>query len=336
MRVPSQSSHIDLRNLIRGYRHVDELHRQDEADWWQIWHRGKRVDKKDTLLYGRLYLPTSTLEALYLRRISPTRLLRLSCVSDSLLPNGGSFLAQLQNDYGKYSTEYLYSTDSALLGIRGLYNFGIDPRSIPLNPSDPAISSTSPADPQAGRISAGAELYFSPLNKSGGISTGVRFTTLPAHTGFPYTMTLTLNPLMGNIASSYAVKVGKNLALSSRFDFNIYSYESDVQVGLELWRRKSEDSSGLSQAEWARKKIRPGWKNVEIAGEQLIALDEAKTNREEEVDGVLKARVDQNWKIGVLWEGRVKEMLVSIGADLDLKRRDRPLGSVGLEVSYSS
>ncbi|KAF1345777.1 mitochondrial distribution and morphology protein 10 [Delphinella strobiligena] len=336
MRVPSQSSHIDLRNLIRGYRHVSELHRQDEADWWQIWHRGKRVDKKDTLLYGRLYLPTSTLEALYLRRISPTRLLRLSCVSDSVLPNGGSFLAQLQNDYGKYSTEYLYSTDSALLGIRGLYNFGIDPRSIPLNSSDPAISSTSPADPQAGRISAGAELYFSPLNKSGGISTGVRFTTLPAHTGFPYTMTLTLNPLMGNIASSYAVKVGKNLALSSRFDFNIYSYESDVQVGLELWRRKSEDSSGLAQAEWARKKIRPGWKNVEIAEEQVMALEEARTKREEEVDGVLKARVDQNWKIGVLWEGRVKEMLVSIGADLDLKRRDRPLGSVGLEVSYSS
>lgn len=339
MRIPSRSSHIDLRNLIHGYRHLPELRRQDDADWWQIWHGGKRVDKTEALLYGRLYLPTSSLEALYLRRISPTRLLRLSCVSDSALPNGGSMLAQLQNDYGKYSTEYLYSTDSALLGVRALYNFGLDPRSIPLAPPNPSATSEElPPDAHAGRVSAGAELYFSPLNKSGGMSTGVRFTTLPAHTGFPYTMTLTLNPLMGNIASSYAVKAGKDLALSSRFAFNIYSYESDVQVGLELWRRRIEDPTGLAQAEWARKMIRPGWKTVAIGGEERLEeeFEVDKSKKEAEVDGVLKARVDQNWRIGVLWEGRVKEMLVSIGVDVDLKRRDRPLGSVGLEVSYSS
>ena len=327
MRITSKSSDIDLRSLIRGYRHLPELRRYDDASWWEVWQGGKRIDKKDSLLYGRLYLPTSTLEALFLRRISPTRLLRLSCVSDSTLPNGGSILAQLQNDYGKYSTEYLYSTDSALLGVRGLYNFGLDPRSIPLNPSDPLLLSNAPSDAQAGRVSAGAELYFSPLNKSGGISTGIRFTTLPAHTGFPYTMTLTLNPLMGNIASSYAVKAGKDLALSSRFLFNCYSYESDVQVGLEMWRRKSENAVGIAQAQYARGLFRSGWDMVE---------PEKLEQKEEEVDGVLKARVDQNWKIGVLWEGRIKELLVSIGADVDLKRKERVLGSVGLEVSYSS
>lgn len=330
MRIPSKSSDIDLRHLIRGYRHLAALRRQDEASWWEIWHRGKRIDKRDTLLYGRLYLPTSTLEALFLRRLTPTRLLRLSCVSDSALPNGGSILAQLQNDHGKYTTEYLYSTDSALLGIRGLYNFGLDPRTLPLNPSDPSIPSVTPIDLPAGRVSAGAELYFSPLNKSGGISTGIRFATLPSHPGFPYTMTLTCNPLMGNITSSYAVKAGKDLALSSRFAFNIYSYESDVQLGLELWRRKPENLVGLTQADWARGRIRPGWDIVEEEIKEVVK------KQEEEVDGVLKARVDQNWKIGVLWEGRIKELLVSIGADVDLKRRERVLGSVGLEVSYSS
>lgn len=333
MSIPSQSKHIDLRNLILGYHHLAELTRQDEAAWWEIWHRGKRIDRKDALLYGRLYLPTSTLEAMYLRRISPSRLLRLACVSDSALPNGGSLLAQLQNDYGKYSTEYLYSTDSALLGVRGLYNFGFDPRSNPLTPSaGPAIPADATPDSQAGRISAGAELYFSPLNKSGGMSTGIRFTTLPTHTGFPYTMTLTLNPLMGNIASSYAVKAGKDLALSSRFDFNIYSYESHVQVGLELWKRKAEDTTGPAQVEYARRLIRPGWNGYG----QDIEIEKVEKKEEAEVDGVLKARVDQNWKIGVLWEGRVKELLVSIGADVDLKRKERVLGSVGLEVSYSS
>ncbi|KAL1302342.1 hypothetical protein AAFC00_002749 [Neodothiora populina] len=349
MHIPSRSSLIDLRNLIRGYRHISELRRQDESDWWQIWHRGKRVDSKDALLYGRLYLPTSTLEALYLRRISPTRLLRLTCVSDSALPNGGSLLAQLQNDYGKYSTAYLYSTDSALLGFTALYNFGFDPRQAPVasaestilsaqTASNPAVLSGDVAiDPQVGRVSAGAELYFSPLNKSGGVSTGIRFATLPAHTGFPYTMTLTLNPLMGNIATSYAVKAGKDLALSSRFAFNFYSYESDVQVGLELWSRRPEDALGLAQAEWAKKKIRPDWAHVAIGDELRQELqDKSTVKHEAEVDGVLKARVDQNWKIGVMWEGRIRDMLVSIGADVDLKRRDRPVGSVGLEVSYSS
>lgn len=338
MGIPSQSSLIDMRNLIRGYRHLNQLCRPDESSWWEIWHRGKRIDKKDTLLYGRLYLPTSTLEALYLRRLSPTRLLRLSCVSDSALPNGGSVLAQVQNDYGKYSTEYLYSTDSALLGIRGLYNFGLDPRSIPLISSDVAAPAHEPTDSEAGRISAGAELYFSPLNKSGGVSTGIRFTTLPTHLGFPYTMTLTLNPLMGNIASSYAVKAGQDLALSSSFAFNIYSYESHVQVGLELWRRKSQDTTGLIQAEWARKMIRPGWEKYAADMEEELQRERERTRPkdDDEVDGVLKLRVDQNWKIGVLWEGRIKDLLVSVGADVDLKRKERVLGSVGLEVSYSS
>lgn len=329
MCIPSQSSTIDLRNLVRGYRHLSELRRPDESYLWEIWQAGRRIDKKDTLLYGRLYLPTSTLEALYLRRLSPSRLLRLSCVSDSALPNGGSILAQLQNDHAKYSTEYLFSTDSCLLGVRGLYNFGLDPRTIPR-----VFTTTGhvvPTDPQFGRLSAGAELYFSPLNKSGGVSTGIRFTTLPSHSGFPYTMALTLNPLMGNISSSYAVKAGSDVALSSRFDFNIYSYESDVQLGLELWRRKAQDNGEVPTV---MEKEPPTPEDTLL--ESKVTKDLLQQNDFQEVDSVLKARVNQNGKIGILWEGRINDLLVSIGADLNLKRRDNMLGSVGLEVSYSS
>ena len=79
------------------------------------------------MLYGRLFLPRSTLEALYLRRLTPKSQLRISCVSDSRLPNGGTILAHLQYDAAKHNTEYIYSTDSALLGVRGLYNFGPEP-----------------------------------------------------------------------------------------------------------------------------------------------------------------------------------------------------------------
>lgn len=225
-------------------------------------------------------------------------------MSDSNLNNGGTILTLLQNDFGKYSTEYMYSTDSALMGLRGLYNFGPDPRNAPNT------------EPVIGRFSAGAELYYGILNKSGGISTGLRFTTLPTHPGFPYTMTLTLNPLMGNLSSTYAVKAGPMLALCSRFDFNFYSYESELQLGCELWRLRRVNP----ETEWAVKKIRPDWKTIV----------------DDDVAGVLKAKVDQDWRVGVLWEGRIKELLFTLGASLDLKKREQIFRSVGIELQYSS
>jgi distribution and morphology protein 10 len=318
-RVESRSKDVTLSSLVRGYRQLQQLQQlpQQRAVEHDV---SEATRRKDTLLYGRLYLPSNTLEAMYLRRLSPNRLLRLNCVSDSTLPSGGTILAQLQNDYGKYSTEYLYSTDSSLLGFRALYNFGYDPR-FPLEQQHVSRSPPRhPWDHQNGRLSAGAEAYFSPINKSGGISTGLRFTTLPIHTGFPYTMTLTLNPLMGNLSSAYAVKAGPNLALCSRFDFNVYSYESDTCLGLELYRRASPQPPNPETA-WARELLRPGWEKPPV---------------EDDVSSVLKARMSDKGKVGLVWEGRIKELLVSLGAGLDLKRRERIVSTVGLEIRYSS
>ncbi|KAF2112923.1 hypothetical protein BDV96DRAFT_496978 [Lophiotrema nucula] len=314
LRRKLKSSELELKHVIRGYRHLQDLRRPDDDWWWEIWHAGKRIDRRDTLLYGRIFLPHSTLEALYLRRLTPTRQLKITAVSDSALNNGGSILALLQNDFGKYSTEYMYSTDSGLLGVRGLYNFGTDPRVDPMAP----VTAQDIAEPVHGRFSAGAELYYGLLNKSGGISTGLRFTTLPKHTGFPYTMTLTLNPLMGNLSSTYAVKAGSNLALCSRFDFNFYSYESELQLGCELWRRRRN-----TDVEWAVKKLRPDWKTPTVTPD-------------DDVSGILKARVDQDWRIGVLWEGRIKELLFTLGASVDLRKREQIFRAVGIELQYSS
>lgn len=317
LRVASASRQVYLSHLVRGYRHLRELRAPENGEVFQ--ERIKAGHSKDALLYGRLYLPDSTLEALYIRRLSPTKLLRLNCVSSSDLPNGGTLLALLATDNGKYSTEYLYSTDSALLGLRGLYNFGYDPR-YPLqrqlqSASGSGTRSAVWENSQSGRLSAGAEAYFSPLNKSGGISLGLRFATLPVHTGFPYTMALTINPLMGNLSSTYAVKAGPNLALCCRFDFNVYSYESDVVVGVELWQRRPVNE----EVRWAEAMIRDGWKRAE-----------------DDVTGVLKGRVDNHGKVGVVWECRIKELLCSFGAGFDLRRRENVLGRVGVEVRYSS
>lgn len=135
-----------------------------------------------------MYLPTSTLEMLYLRRRSPQTQLRIAAVSDAKLKNGGTILALVQQDVGKYSTEYLYSTSEGLIGARGLYNFGYDPR--PRDKTtpdtvewhdpefaypDPAVFGETDLTEEAeleklptGRLSMGAEVYYGVLNKSGG------------------------------------------------------------------------------------------------------------------------------------------------------------------------
>ncbi|KAI4197485.1 MAG: hypothetical protein LQ346_002999 [Caloplaca aetnensis] len=185
------------------------------------------------------------------------------------------------------------------------------------------------------RFSAGAEVYYGLLNKSGGMSTGVRFATLPAHTGFPYTMTLTLNPLMGNLSSSYSVRAGELLSLSSRFDFNVYSYESGVVMGMELWKMRgldgkdeSPDKSELKRLERAKDKIE--------AGRRSILLDEEDTRNGGDVAGCLKASVNQRGNLGLLWEGRLKELVYSCGASIDLRGGGNIIGGVGLELQYSA
>jgi mitochondrial distribution and morphology protein 10 len=45
--------------------------------------------------------------------------------------------------------------------------------------------------------------------------------------------------MMGHISGAYTAQVSRDLALSSRFDFNIYSYDSEWTMGLEWWLRPS-------------------------------------------------------------------------------------------------
>jgi mitochondrial distribution and morphology protein 10 len=297
---------------------------------------------------------------MYLQRSSPARLLEIRGVSDQRLPNGGSLLGVLHNDYGKYSIETLFSTDSALLGVRGLYHFG-------QSSLEDDASTDTPLPEPVSLFSAGAELYYALLNKSGGLSTGLRFTTLPTYHAFPYTMTLTLNPLMGNLSSTYAVKAGKHIALCSRFDFNFYSYESGVMLGAELWRlRRRPSLTTLQKVEKVAETleippsavsiddvtVNPGMERVaeeqeivpvenstSVTGGLLQSLEHGFISQapdDGDVAGVLKARIDQDWRIGLVWEGRFKEMLVTVGGSLDLKRRERVVSGLGIELQYSS
>ncbi|KAJ5894259.1 hypothetical protein N7495_005950 [Penicillium taxi] len=360
--TPSRSTLIPLRKISLGYRQVQapvlpvqswgsdsilddvSIPGLKEASSSRTSKEGDQTTerRKASLLHASLHLPSpTTLEALFLRRISSTMQLSLAVCSTQGPPLSksapqASMLAQLSHDTGKYCNEYLFSTDNALFGWRGLWNFGPDPR-YDRHKSSPALS----------LLSAGAEAYYSPISSLLGMSTGLRFSTLPAATNvpsssssytshpapistFPYTLTLTLAPVTGSLSTTYSLRASPNLAFSSRFGFNVYSWESEMVAGCELWRRKKVLTNPLINddgLEWARRKMRLHDFSTSLPNsapsstllsdpahpESSLASDD---HSGEDNDSVIKIRVDQSWNVRLLWEGRVKELLVSAGVGL--------------------
>ncbi|KAF3345291.1 hypothetical protein VdG2_06542 [Verticillium dahliae VDG2] len=325
-----------------------------------------------SLYYGRLSLPQSLLEALVIKRISPALQLQLSAVSGHYLRSGGTLLGLAHYDVGRYAVEGLASSDGGLLGLRGIYNFGGD-----------AEETDAGGHLHAriyGRFSTGGEIYYGTLNKSGGMSVGARFATLPSHQGTPLTTTLTINPLMGNISATYAVMAGRHCSVATRFGFNVYSYESDWAVGLELWRKRVvraamdpalsaerlvRERSFRAKMEWraddpllppepvlvpVAKPARDGPRERSFEAKLAWRLDDDDPNnnhdgskwgtkttpQDDEYTGVIKARLDQNLRIGILWEGRAKSLLFSLGSGIDLRSLDSPFRTVGAEIQFSS
>lgn len=52
------------------------------------------------------------------------------------------------------------------------------------------------------------------------------------------------------------------------------------------------------------------------------------------ITGVLRARLNSLFDVSLLWEGRLRNCLVSIGVRADLSNRNMPLRGVGMEVMY--
>ncbi|KAF5136491.1 Mitochondrial distribution and morphology protein 10 [Metarhizium anisopliae] len=341
-----RSEDVSLPELLRSYRPLSPLLPRTPPP------PDATTGPEASLLYGRLYLPQSQLEALAVRRFSPALQLQLSAVSAKHLRDGGTVLGLAQYDVGRYAFEGLASSDGGLLGLRGLYNFGGG------DAHPPPAGAEGEKERVYGRFSTGAEVYYGTLNKSGGVSFGTRFATLPAHSGTPLSASLTVNPLMGNVAASYAVVAGRHCSLATRMEFNVFSYESAWAVGMELWRRplrrvgggggrpggEYKERSFRAKMEWRLDEPElvpppqpspPPSEPAEPAEpDRVLAVH--KGNGGEEYAGVLKARLDQNWRIGILWEGRVKSLLFSLGSGIDLRKLDKPFRTLGLEIQFSS
>jgi distribution and morphology protein 10 len=287
----ASSKDVSLQNVVAGYRILQPLRRPENAMYWERWLNGVRIDTRETLLYGRFFLPGNSLEAMAIRRLSPKSQFLMTCVSDPSLKNNGAVTVTYQRDSGRFGQEFVYSTYETLLGYRALYNLGFDQRV-----NNPAIAS---------RLAVGLELFYGVSNKSPGFSTALRYTTQSAYTGTPLTLTLMSNPLMGHISASYAVRTTTASSFASRFDFNVYSYVSDLSIGCEIWRR------------------RPISTTVEAAEDEFSSVFKASTSLSQQT-------------VRLLWEGKAKEFLVSSGLGLSFADRSPAATSFGIELQYSS
>lgn len=338
------SRHIQFKDFVERFRIVDAPRQPLGKD--EVWHGGRRIDRRDYLLYGCMHIPSTRVDALVTTRLSPTWQLLATAISvpprnafglsglgssatgnqhsssgpsekasDASLNTTASAAAaaaalgpppgvtnlqiNLQRDTGRLFTEYSYSVDDGLLGFRVLHNLGYVAAANSadtggLNGNAAGAYSNAAADGGSaglgrvdedtgqeaavggglrGRFSVGAELFVSPLEKSAGLSTGMRFTTVPEPTQSgqaalagmlstsqpsltmadydsspvgappsqpPTTITATLNPMMGHLSTAYAARMTRDIVACSRFDFNVYSYESELGIGAEYWLRSNK------------------------------------------------------------------------------------------------
>ncbi|EED84728.1 predicted protein [Postia placenta Mad-698-R] len=363
------SGDVRFKDMVDRFRVYDQPRRPEGKE--EEWLAGERVDTRDYLLYGRVYIPTGRLDALYSTRLSPTLQAMVAAISDprsSLFaesPRGiaapsSNIMFSLQHDTGKWCTEYTWSAEDGMWGVRCLHNFGkVGGPSEPVEDSEK--STAAPTKTRSGvkrideedamegglkgRISAGAEFYFSAKEKSAGVSTGIRFTTLPdatppsfqlpsssptqpsllahgAPSQPPTTITALFNPMLGHMSGAYSARVSRDLSMSSRFDFNVYSYESEWSIGAEWWTRRGRGmfTSNPPAADTSEK--------TPSSPPALEAVGD--------VTGVVKARASTTTDFSLMWEGRLHNMLVSLGIVSNLTSRSKPIKAIGLELSYFS
>ncbi|AAW47220.1 MDM10, putative [Cryptococcus deneoformans JEC21] len=278
-----------FKNVIERFRVFPPPKRPQPKD--EVWLGGKRIEGRDYLLYSRLHLPSLHLSGLATTRLTPTLQAHLAFLSQPAHPTStrptppqtppshtrqpsepstpapsptpGNVFISLQHDTGRYCGEYTYSVQDGMVGLRTLYNFGwhgdeeseVDKKERREREGKRIDEEEMMEGGLKGRFSAGGEVYFSAKQRSFGISTGLRFTTVPPTLPLPLnapvpspptTLTLLYNPLIGFLSSAYSAQVSPTVALATRFGVNVYSYESDLSVGGEWWIGRRRGKRGLT------------------------------------------------------------------------------------------
>lgn len=220
---------ISLQDAISGFRIIEPRPNVQNPSFSK--------SNRDSLLYGRMYFPGSALEAMAIKKISNQSQLLIKCISNPQMNKNGTMIVYLQKNTPKYLREFIYSTNEALFGLRFLYNLN--------SPTlhGPAVAGSGGAGSGAGDVpkfdnsvmSVGTEVWYAAQSTSPGLSTAFRYSTRSTSTGKPLTMTLACNPILGHISSTYTVKTSVSSTFCSKYDFNWFSYASNLSLGFELY-----------------------------------------------------------------------------------------------------
>ncbi|EPX70544.1 Mdm10/Mdm12/Mmm1 complex subunit Mdm10 [Schizosaccharomyces octosporus yFS286] len=284
----------ELQKFYEGYRHVDVpfIHYQGELEDFNL-------PKKSTLLYGCIFLPSKKLDAIFARRLSPWSLFSVLATNEVEDPDGGTMCFQWQHDTGKRSLELMYETTEAMIGLRALWNLNLTE-----NGMKKRIDSCKNTSNMC--WSLGFETYYGVLTKCAGASLGMRLHSGPSHLYSPFILTCTLNPIVGHITSTFSTAEPHVKAFSVQYDFNLYSYESKLQIGAELWRGKFFSKT----------------------------QDENNRSRIQSCTSVLKSVLSTTGEISLLWQARIRNFLLTLGTTAHITKID-PL-YFGIHLEYAN
>ncbi|EMG50797.1 Mitochondrial distribution and morphology protein 10 [Candida maltosa Xu316] len=365
---------VSLQDAIAGFRIIEPLVRLQSK-----FANNNIAYEKSSLLYGRMYFPGSALEAMIIKRLNENTQLLIKCVNNPHLQKNGTMIVYLQNNTAKYSREFIYSTNESLFGLRCLYNLGTPSSSILKPHVIPKFDNSV--------VSIGTELWFAANSMSPGLSSALRYSTRSTSTGKPLTMTLAINPILGHISSTYTVKTSVASTFCSKYDFNFFSYASNLSIGFELYSyankkhtfpsfvnhevySSSEENKYLKEHPEHKKAHRVPIRAYKHKDNRTIInpiqnLDNVyhinpsllpSTNptptttgetvttafqnlvKESDFSSVLKFSTSLNDKVvKILWEGRLRDFLVSTGVKISLNpiTNTPEFNKLGISFSYA-
>lgn len=218
-RIVQNSAAINLQDATETYRYFQPFYNH------KLLSQSEDKNSKGTksLYYGRMFYPNSNLEAMLVKRLTFDTQLILKCLSS--FNDFNILTCYWQRDTGKNSQEVIFSTNDFLCGYRFLHNFL----------GAPSKMKTSLYNNSS--LSLGGEIWLGLITLSPGCSTTLRYCTHAPNTGRPLTLTFTWNPIFGHLSSTYTAKTSKSSTFCAKYDFNLYSIESNLSFGCEFWKK---------------------------------------------------------------------------------------------------
>lgn len=277
-----------------------------------------------SMIFGRMHFPGQQLEAMYIQGLGQISAIT-RWVVDPRLETPLILTSTIQSRSNKWSREFIYSTHENLFGLRALAN----------------LCSWEEKNTES-RLVSGFEVFYASKKKSPGLSAGIKYQTQyrlnrdwprisPGNhdasssspdelsgtgesdtvssvtsSAIPLTLSLVTNPLMGSISVAYSLQPTPLLALATRFDYNLYSYLSDLTLGCELWRTTP----------------------ISLSSE----ISDDKRDGPISVFKVSTSLASQTAQI--LWEGSVHDFIVSVGLKFCYSDSSAP-AQTGIEITYS-